>query len=179
MRETLGVPTPEVYAWCNDSRETRVGVEYILMEKVEGVPLDTVFPSMSIEDRWALTRTIGEYQSSWASTVFEKFGSIYYVDDCPEGGTPLRFTDRDGVSREDARFSVGPTTGRDWSDHERLSIAFDRGPCQSALECSRTTILRLTCRFHHKGIKSNSTSEPSARESSRVSDNSRNYPNPP
>ncbi|KAI7087005.1 hypothetical protein KC356_g4565 [Hortaea werneckii] len=131
MRNTLGIPAPKVYAWCNDPQETRVGAEYIVMEKVEGVPLDTVYGKMPVEDRFAVTKTVSNYQKTWASTAFESYGGLYYAQDCPHGD-PLRFTDRDGTTREDAKFAIGPTTGRDWNDDGRRSIRFDRGPWRRA-----------------------------------------------
>ncbi|KAI7183252.1 hypothetical protein KC316_g8072 [Hortaea werneckii] len=110
MRNTLGIPAPRVYAWCNDAQETPVGAEYIVMEKVEGVPLDTVYGTMPVEDRFAVTKTISNYQKTWASIAFENYGGLYYARDFPNG-KPLRFTDGNGAVREDANFSVGPTTG--------------------------------------------------------------------
>ncbi|RMY56901.1 hypothetical protein D0865_03403 [Hortaea werneckii] len=127
MRNTLGIPAPRVYAWCNDAQETPVGAEYIVMEKVEGVPLDTVYGTMPVEDRFAVTKTISNYQKTWASIAFETYGGLYYARDFPNG-KPLRFTDGNGAVREDANFSVGPTTGREWNDDGRRSISFDRGP---------------------------------------------------
>ncbi|GAB1743368.1 hypothetical protein NU219Hw_g9205t1 [Hortaea werneckii] len=127
VRNTLGIPAPRVYAWCNDAKETRVGAEYIVMEKVEGVPLDTVYGNMPVEARFAVTKTISDYQKTWASAAFETYGSLYYARDFPNR-KPLRFTDGDGAIREDTRFSVGPTTGRDWNDDGRRCFSFDRGP---------------------------------------------------
>ncbi|KAI7570425.1 hypothetical protein KC343_g7945 [Hortaea werneckii] len=131
MRNTLGIPAPRVYAWCNNAQTTPVGAEYIIMARVEGVPLDTVYGTMPVEDRFAVTKTISNYQKTWASIAFETYGSIYYARDFPKG-RPLRFTDGDGAIREDASFSIGPTTGRDWYDDGRLSISFDRGPWRRA-----------------------------------------------
>lgn len=99
------------------------------MEKVEGVPLDTVYGTMPVEDRFAVTKTISNYQKTWASTAFEVYGGLYYARDFPNG-KPLRFTDGNGAIVEDANFSIGPTTGRDWNDDGRRSISFDRGPCE-------------------------------------------------
>ncbi|KAI7471515.1 hypothetical protein KC351_g12093 [Hortaea werneckii] len=131
MRNTLEIPAPRVYAWCNNAQETPVGAEYIIMERVEGVPLDTVYGYMPVEDRFAVTKTISNYQNTWASTAFETYGSLYHAHDFPNG-KPLRFTDGNGAIREDASFSIGPTTGRDWNDDGRLSISFDRGPWRRA-----------------------------------------------
>ncbi|WPG97274.1 Hypothetical protein R9X50_00004800 [Acrodontium crateriforme] len=131
VRNTLGMPTPKVYAWCSNAQETRVGAEYIIMEKVAGVALESVFANMKIEDRFEVTKAISSYQRTWASTSFENYGSLYYTRDLPQG-EPLRFTDQNRVRKEDASFSVGPSTARDWNDQGRSSVSFDRGPWNQA-----------------------------------------------
>ncbi|WEW58795.1 hypothetical protein PRK78_004263 [Emydomyces testavorans] len=47
MRNVLKTPAPEVYAWNSrvDS-ENAVGAEYIIMEKLDGIPLGRVWPSL-------------------------------------------------------------------------------------------------------------------------------------
>jgi hypothetical protein len=54
------------------------------MEKVLGIELERVWPSMNIKDRLALVKTIASFQKSWTSVSFKKFGSLYYANDLDE-----------------------------------------------------------------------------------------------
>ncbi|KAK6432430.1 hypothetical protein LTR95_011400 [Oleoguttula sp. CCFEE 5521] len=75
-REVLRTPLPEEYAWSSRAQETLVGAEFILMEKMNGVELEHFSPGMKIQDRLEVVKAIAEYQKSWASVSFDKFGSL-------------------------------------------------------------------------------------------------------
>lgn len=70
VRNELGTPVPKVLAWCSKATETPVGAEYIIMEKVEGVQLDKVWPKMDIKNRFEVAKAISRYQKAWMSTSF-------------------------------------------------------------------------------------------------------------
>jgi hypothetical protein len=122
---------PRVLAWSSKAQENPVGAEYIIMEKVLGIELERVWPSMDVEDRFTLVETIAGFQKSWTSVSFKKFGSLYYVKDLDESTSnePL-YVDADGIEIKDKRFAVGPSTGRESVDDGRAIINFDRGPCK-------------------------------------------------
>lgn len=131
MRENLKMPVPKVYAWNSRAQDSTVGAEYIIMEKVAGVLLDHLWADIKFEDRFKIVKSIASYQKSWMSASFKQFGSLYYARDlesCEKVG-PL-YIDQQGESVTDERFAVGPSTGREFSDDGRASIAFDRGPCK-------------------------------------------------
>jgi hypothetical protein len=102
------------------------------MEKLAGVELEQVWPGMNIQDRFAVVRAIAGYQDRWTSISFAKFGSLYYAEDLdgPKIDSPL-YTDADGAQVTDARFAIGPSTGREFIDDGRATIDFDRGPCKT------------------------------------------------
>ncbi|KAG5955921.1 hypothetical protein E4U56_006960 [Claviceps arundinis] len=137
-REVLNTDLPEVYDWCSRAEETPVGAEYILMEKMEGVELEHVWPNMAVEDRVEVVKAIAAYQMSWASVSFEQYGSLYLAEDFGGGEhtSPrhLVYTDDQGRRVEDSRFVVGPTTSHSTFDHGRGDIDFDRGPWSSLEE---------------------------------------------
>ncbi|KAG6318323.1 hypothetical protein E4U22_005507 [Claviceps purpurea] len=134
-REVLNTDLPEVYDWCSRAEETSVGAEYILMEKMEGVELDHVWPDMAVEDRVEVVKAIAAYQLPWASVSFEQYGSLYFAEDLKEENLPaLVYADDQGRRVEDPRFVVGPTTSRDTFDDGRGDIDFDRGPWSSLEE---------------------------------------------
>ncbi|TVY54027.1 Altered inheritance of mitochondria protein 9, mitochondrial [Lachnellula cervina] len=117
------------FAWSSKAQENSVGAEYIIMEKVPGIELESVWPSMKIEDRLAVVKAIASFQKAWTSVSFKKFGALYYAQDLDEriGNEPL-YVDANGVEVKDARFTIGPSTGRVSIDNRRATINFDRGP---------------------------------------------------
>lgn len=62
------------------------------------------------------------------------FGGLYYAKDLEErtGDEPL-YIDANGVDIADAKFAIGPSTGRESIDNGRVSINFDRGPCKNSV----------------------------------------------
>jgi hypothetical protein len=130
-REVLRTPLPEAYAWSSRAHETPVGAEFILMEKMNGVELETILPRMKIQDRLEVVKTIAGYQKSWASVSFEQSGSLYFPDDVDGSALPtLTYIDYEGRKVSDPRFVVRPSTGREMFDDGRGTIEFDRGPCK-------------------------------------------------
>jgi hypothetical protein len=86
-REELRTPLPEVYAWSSRAHETPVGAEFILMEKMNCVELETVLPRMKIQDRLEVVKAVAGYQKSWASVSFKQFGSLYCEKLPPPGAS--------------------------------------------------------------------------------------------
>jgi hypothetical protein len=80
-RNVLGTPVPKVFGWSSKAQENPVGAEYILMEKVPGIELERVWPSMKIGDRLTLVKAIVGFQKAWTSVSFKKFGGLYYAKD--------------------------------------------------------------------------------------------------
>jgi hypothetical protein len=130
-RNLLGTPVPRVFAWSSMAQENSVGVEYIIMEKVPGIELERVWPSMKITDRFTIVKAIAGFQKAWTSISFRKFGGLYYAEDLEErtGNEPL-YTDANGVDITNAKFVIGPSTGREMFDNGRATVNFERGPCK-------------------------------------------------
>ncbi|KAG6063444.1 hypothetical protein E4U32_001239 [Claviceps aff. humidiphila group G2b] len=131
-REVLCTDVPKVYDWSSMAHETAVGAEFILMEKVNGVELQQVWPRMEVEDRRELVQSVTAYQKSWASVTFDKYGSfnfLYFAEDFKgENVSSLVYTNEKGQKVEDSRFVVGPSTSLDMFEYGRSVVEFDRGP---------------------------------------------------
>ncbi|KAG6163288.1 hypothetical protein E4U51_005787 [Claviceps purpurea] len=81
------------------AEETPIGAEYILMEKMEGVELEEVWPEMEIEDRLEVVKAVAAYQLSWASVSCEQYGSLNFAEDFKGENLPaLVYTDDQGRS---------------------------------------------------------------------------------
>lgn len=74
VRNELGIPAPKVLAWCSKATETPVGAEYIIMEKVEGVQLDKVWPKMDIKNRFEVAKAVSRYQKPGCQLLFLNMG---------------------------------------------------------------------------------------------------------
>ncbi|PKY03940.1 phosphotransferase enzyme family protein [Aspergillus campestris IBT 28561] len=132
VRNKLGAPVPKVLAWNSKASNSPVGAEYIIMEKVMGVPLESIWPKMDIKERFELVKTISGYQKSWMSASFPQYGSLYYSSDlvnCDECTLFEAGVDRSRVTAPG--FSIGPSTGREFLDDGRIALEFDRGPWNS------------------------------------------------
>lgn len=122
---------PKVYAW-NSRADDAVGAEYIVMEKMAGVPLDEVWGSMTFGDRFKLRLDLARYQAVWQSISFRQCGGLYYKQDVESGSLKDHlYKNQKGEKVHDNRFTIGPMTGRDWSDCGRIALQCDRGPCKT------------------------------------------------
>lgn len=121
---------PKVLAWSSRAEENLVGAEYIIMEKVAGVQLSKVWPTMGIRERFELVKSISGYQKSWMSTSFTKYGSLYYSSDM-EYSYGCDLVKGSMSIPNHHRFAVGPSTGREFLDDGRIALDFDRGPCMT------------------------------------------------
>ena len=131
MRNVLGTPVPRVLAW-KSSNQNAVKAEYIVMEKVKGVQLSTVWPSMHFDQKVTIMKSIAGYQKAWARLSFSRIGSVYYTKDLKlEDPLAPVYIDDDGQSAADARFAIGPITGKEWNTLGRAGLNCDRGPCRS------------------------------------------------
>ncbi|KAL9622572.1 MAG: hypothetical protein Q9160_003069 [Pyrenula sp. 1 TL-2023] len=83
-RETLNTPAPKIYAWNCSANENPVGAEYIIMEKMSGVPLARVRQRMELTDKLKIIFQIHKLQQSWLSYPFEQIGSLYFREFMPK-----------------------------------------------------------------------------------------------
>ena len=126
---------PKVLAWNSRAQNSPVGAEYIIMEKVPGIPLDQVWPKMDIRDRFAIVKAISLYQKAWMSISFTKFGSLYYAQDLDEDlgvQSPL-YIDLQNSEVINPKYAIGPSSGREFVDAGRVDVNFDRGPCETSI----------------------------------------------
>jgi hypothetical protein len=145
VRSVLGIPAPRVFAWNADARTNSVGAEYMILEKVLGVPS---------QQRWAhiakgpqvfpLLYGVFDIERKFELAPFSQIGSLYFRDDVPADlqKRPL-FYDDDGsfsengdnglLKRLDAakeKYRVGPIIDRQWWRGARSQTIYDHGPCQ-------------------------------------------------
>jgi hypothetical protein len=126
-RDVLDTPAPRVYSWNSHAESHPVGAEFIIMDKVEGVPLSQVWGTMKLTQKLQLLLSLTRLQKQWLGVSFSHYGSLYYTKDVqPLVGNHYV---KDGKTITNSRFAIGQATGRDWIDAGRSALKTDRGPC--------------------------------------------------
>lgn len=129
-RKVLNTPAPRVYSWNSRAELHPVGAEFIIMEKVQGVPLSQVWSTMKLPQKLQVLLAMTRLQKHWLSVSFSHYGSLYYVGDAQSAAGNRYIKDDEAV--KDSEFAIGPTTGRDWFDGGRSILDIERGPCMLA-----------------------------------------------
>lgn len=79
LRQSTTIPLTRVIAW-NSSSKNILGYEWVLMEKVEGIPAGKVWRTMPWEAKVNLSRGLGECAVQLRRLPFDKIGSIFFED---------------------------------------------------------------------------------------------------
>ncbi|KAL1739843.1 kinase-like domain-containing protein [Schizophyllum fasciatum] len=152
LRTELDVSVPKVVSWSSHAERSPLGTEYIMYEKIPGLPLSKFDKTDLIvqDDPYVLILpTIVSVEAKLTVRAFSQIGSLYYKDDVPESlrrDLPLH-TASEHCSTNSARFCVGPTVEREFYRAGRSKLDIDRGPWldnreyMAALgECARAVI---------------------------------------
>jgi hypothetical protein len=125
-----GIPVPRVYGYSS-SENNPVGVEYILMEKAKGIPLDATWFTMSKRDRLTLASSFVDIEKRLFEIPFGSIGGIYFKGDVPSHlQAALLQADADqGTAPE--TFCIGPTAGSMFWYGKRAGMDLYHGPCKS------------------------------------------------
>lgn len=81
VRDKLSTPVPKVLSWSSRADQTPVGAEYIIMERVAGIPLARAWTNMSFRQKAATLTSLFAVQKAWMSVTFTRYGSLYFADD--------------------------------------------------------------------------------------------------
>ncbi|RAK97435.1 phosphotransferase family protein, partial [Aspergillus ibericus CBS 121593] len=141
-RENLQLPVPEILTYCSRVDQSKLGAEYIVMEKAPGIELGRVWESLKSRDKLAIVKQIGTITSTLARATFSSHGSLYLRQDVSES---------ESIKVDDA-FAIGPTTGRAWFDDRRGELDVHRGPWTSTKSTMNALAQReIAClkRFSH------------------------------
>jgi hypothetical protein len=131
-RNILGLPVPKVLGWSARAEETDVGVEYILMEKVEGVELHQRYKNLRSE-AFDFISQVCTMERSFVSRRFSQIGSLYYKEDVEPALQTRPLYAEGGHDDASARFRIGPYVDWDIWRGTRAFVEADRGPCECFL----------------------------------------------
>lgn len=120
IREKLNIPVPKVLSYCSRVSESKLGAEYIVMEKAPGIELQRVWENLKPRDKLSIVKQIASVTSSLAQTRFPGYGSLYKKQD---------ISTSEGITVHD-HYAIGPTVGRAWFDDRRSEANVYKGPCR-------------------------------------------------
>ncbi|KAI3266447.1 hypothetical protein CBS147309_6164 [Penicillium roqueforti] len=117
------------FVWNSQAKSHPVGAEFIIMAKIEGIPLSQVWSTMQVHQRLKVILAMTSLRKQWLSVSFSHYGSLYYARDVqfPAGNHYVK----DGMAVKDSEFAIGPATGRDWFDAGRSILDIERRPWAS------------------------------------------------
>ena len=130
VRSHTSIRVPKVLAW-NSNAANSVGAEYLILEKVAGVPLSEKWDDMSDVDRYKLIERVVEVETELASLRFPAYGSLYFADFLPDISTRWLL----GSAKDPSgSFCIGPPCSRPWLRAgflDNIGREIESGPCQS------------------------------------------------
>ena len=101
IREHTFTPVPRVITYSSTA-DNKLGFEWILMEKIPGFPLKSVWHEMDMETKRRETAVVARYiKQLHDHCSFDAIGNLYFRKDLPDGVRTVPTTD--------VRFVVGPT----------------------------------------------------------------------
>jgi len=137
IHEKLQLPLAKTYAYSPDPGNP-VGAEYILEERVRGIPLARVWYSWPRKSKIALITQLVEFEAQLMSVCFQQHGCIYYKKDLEEKGIfPQALEAKALLSAGPGKtlsstneFALGPLTRTILWQNKRATMKLDRGPCK-------------------------------------------------
>ena len=119
LRTQLDIPVPKILGYCSRDAESRIGAEYIIMEKAAGVELAQVWGDLEPRDKVSLVKQLADISSRLGENRFSSYGALYFQKD-------LSQAEKHAI---DDTFAIGPTTARAWFDDRRNEVDVHRCPC--------------------------------------------------
>jgi aminoglycoside phosphotransferase (APT) family kinase protein len=120
-----GLPVPQVLGY-SPTQTNPVGTEYLLLEKLEGVPLSDQLFTMDNKARVKVMRQIVDIEKRLMGLSVPASGSLYYQRDLEKSDSFIPIPDQTTKNQ----IVVGPSTRLEWWYRERSLLDVDRGPCE-------------------------------------------------
>ncbi|RAQ41311.1 hypothetical protein AFGD_011110 [Aspergillus flavus] len=125
VRKYTSIPAPRVFSWSSDDSNP-VGAEYIIMEKVAGVPLFEQWGKMAEIEKLELIKNLTKLEAQLAAIRFPAYGGLYRQADV----SSLQCQELNGS------ICIGPSCGRSFSTDSAAVLStqsekLDYGPCKN------------------------------------------------
>ena len=122
IQEHTFVPVPRIVAYSSTA-DNELGFEWILMEKIPGVSLRSVWRGMDLETKERETSAVARYVKQLRDQCsFDAIGNLYFREDLSDGAMRT-------VPTTDDRFVIGPTvTAFMFAGGRKLRLPRNLGP---------------------------------------------------
>lgn len=156
IRQHTSIPVPGVVAYSSNS-SNELGFEWMLLERIPGVPLHEVWDKMPFEAKMDLTVRLANSFKGLFQRQFPLIGSIYYngvwnqVDYTPSLSPPPTGDEKasDLDIGTDKTFVIGRMVTNSLVKDKRLLLRPDRGPFKTARELAIAETKLLSQRIRH------------------------------
>lgn len=118
VRRHTTIPVARVVAF-DASADNELGFEWIIMEKVYGVPLEESWGEMSLEAKFKIAAEMAGFIAQLESLRFPVIGNLYFKDEKMAGRIPVA---------NDSDFELGEMIHMDFFLYNRIQIDGPRGP---------------------------------------------------
>lgn len=118
IRRHTTIPVSRVVAF-DASDDNELGFEWIIMEKVPGVPLEESWGEMSLEAKFKIAGEMAGFIAQLESLRFPMIGNLYFRDEKKTGRIPVP---------NDLDFELGEMIHMDFFLYNRIQIDGHRGP---------------------------------------------------
>ncbi|KAH8930233.1 hypothetical protein BT69DRAFT_1235122 [Atractiella rhizophila] len=136
VRNELSIPCPEVFAWSARADATPVGSEFILMEKVQGVPLYKRWAHIEKGQVVAFLNDLRAIEKKFETTHLSSHGSIYFKNDLPVDLQSSRFYPEE--TEDSSKYTIGPIAHHLWWRHDYADLKVSRGPWKTTEDLFRS-----------------------------------------
>ncbi|CAG8150304.1 unnamed protein product [Penicillium nalgiovense] len=113
----LHIPVPKVLGYYSRASESKLEVEYIVMEKAPGVELGRIWEDLKSPDKLSIVKQIAAITCTLARSLSPYHGALYRRQDVSQSESFVL----------DDEFAIGPITGRGWFDNRRAEVEVPRG----------------------------------------------------
>jgi hypothetical protein len=137
VRKYTSIPVPQVIAF-DASTDNELGFEWILMSKIQGVALKSLWesPALVWEERVQIAKTLAGYVGQLASFKFPLMGGLYpsrriefeKISWLKDPSSETRFI----PLPDDAEFAQGPLVTIPFFYGDRVHLRDDRGPFEAS-----------------------------------------------
>ncbi|CAA7260073.1 unnamed protein product [Cyclocybe aegerita] len=131
IRTELELPVPRVRAWSSHAESTAVGTEFIVYDKVPGVPLWSRWWDPEVKGIVAMNiiTTIVFFERVMLDKRFSQIGSLYFKEDLPSFlQDRTLYSPKVTSTPNSERFHIGPSLYREFWRGGRAALDIDRGP---------------------------------------------------
>lgn len=118
VRRHTTIPVARVVAF-DPSANNQLGFEWILMEKIPGVPLEEFWDGMSLEAKFQITKETAGFIAQLEKLRFPVIGNLYFKDGKKTGRIPVA---------NDPDFELGEMVHMDFFLYNRVQVDGPRGP---------------------------------------------------